>query len=169
MIYWQGLSESFIQISTKLHITTWKKKIYNERNLWLLNKGVGGLWCLTPLSTIFPLHHGSQFYWWRKQEYAEKTTDLHLLYYFPHILAEYNTWINNLHIFILRIAPKKCGLQGYPAPKFVFGSSWWTINSYSIHSFNLTIHGKITCCCGIRRGGKSFYYIISKCSPVEII
>ena len=35
-----------------------------------------GSWCLTPLSTMFQLYRGCQFYWWKKSEVPTKTISM---------------------------------------------------------------------------------------------
>jgi hypothetical protein len=69
---------------------------FTPLKLWvqhICNKGLG-LWCLTPLSTIFMLYRGDQFYCWRNRSTRRKPPTcillllcpLFQLFYYPAIV-----------------------------------------------------------------------------------
>jgi hypothetical protein len=71
-----------------------------------------GLWCLTPLSTILQLYNGSQFYWWRKPEYLEKTTDL-------------SQFTDKLYHIIINVVSSTPGLSGIRTHNFSGNRHWY--------------------------------------------
>jgi hypothetical protein len=107
-------SATLVYTSENHKLSSWRfEHFYRSEVFVIFLDGLGlgkGLWCIMSLSTICQLYRGGQFYWWRKQDYLEKTTDLsqvndklyHIMLYRVH-LAMNGVRARNLSALIAQV------------------------------------------------------------------
>jgi hypothetical protein len=116
------------------------------------------LWCLVPLSTIFMLYRGGEFYWWWKPEYPTLCIEYALLY---HIML-YRVCPTCLHN-VVSSTPRLSGIQTHNFS----GDRYWLHRYERGIQCLIYLEESITCATGLVFSGAP-HIILPSCPADEI-